>query len=414
MPVFIMLLFINNSCSEKNDWQLVWGDEFNHYELDSTLWTFDLGTGAPTYIEYENSSTNFIPSIFPKDSFSVRWEGLIKSDYTGEHTFYTVADDGVKLYVDDELLIDNWELQPPTEKKGVIFLTKKKYYSIKLEYFENSGSEAIILGWENENFKKQLITSKNLKTNNGEPGLEAIFYKSLNLKSNKDEVQYRRIDEKINYITGGGWGNNEKQYYTNRKENIRIENGNLVIEARKEPFLNANYTSARIKTRQSWKYGRFEIRAKLPKGRGTWSAIWALPTNWSYGGWPLSGEIDIMEHVGHNENDIVTSIHNATLFGNIGESDQHGSIKIKDACNSFHNYILEWYENKIIIKIDDIVSLEYPKYDYDWTKWPFDKKFHLIFNIAVGGWWGGQEGIDDKAFPTKMEIDYIRIYSKPS
>ena len=87
-----------------------WGDEFNHYELDSTLWTFDLGTGAPTYLEYESSSTNFIPSMFPKDSFSVRWEGSIKSDYTGEHTFYTVADDGVKLYVDDELLIDNWEL----------------------------------------------------------------------------------------------------------------------------------------------------------------------------------------------------------------------------------------------------------------------------------------------------------------
>ena len=178
-------------------------------------------------------------------------------------------------------------------------------------------------------------------------------------------------------------------------------------------YQGSKYTSTRIKTKKSWKYGRFEIRAKLPAGRGTWSALWALPTDWEYGNWPLSGEIDIMEHVGYDEDVIVTSLHNAALSaGNIGGTDQHGYLKQPNACELFNNYILEWTEDEIKIIINDKVSLQYPKQEKNWAKWPFDKRFHLIFNIAVGGNWGGAKGIDDNIFPSRMEIDYVRVYSK--
>ena len=185
-----------------------------------------------------------------------------------------------------------------------------------------------------------------------------------------------------------------------------------MIESHKEAFRGSKYTSSRIKTKNSWKYGKFEIRAKLPPGRGTWSALWALPTDWEYGNWPLSGEIDIMEHVGYDENVIVTSLHNAALSaGNIGGTDQHGSVRQLDACKNFNTYTLEWSKDEIKIFVNEKISLHYPKGNKNWAKWPFDKRFHLLFNIAIGGNWGGQEGIDDSIFPSKMEIDYVRVYS---
>jgi len=410
---------IIDSCNKKasnNDstrWNLIWEDDFSGDELDLSKWSFDIGTGAPSFGNYGISSPYFSPENFPKDNFSVRWKGFIKIDQGGIYTFYTVSDDGVRLIINNETIIDNWFPQPATEKKGKINLQGNKTYPIVIEYFEEGGGEAMILGWESEKISKSLIPSSHLITPNGEEGLWGTYYKNKDLKEVKDEPGFVRIDKEINWVAGGGWGNNESQYYTDEPKNVRIENGKLIIEARKESFRGSDYTSARIKTKQSWKYGRFEIRAKLPPGRGTWSALWALPTDWVYGNWPLSGEIDIMEHVGYDEDVIVTSLHNAALFaGKIGGSDQHGFVRTQNACKEFNNYILEWDEKEIIIKINEIVSLRYPKNDKNWEKWPFDNRFHLIFNIAVGGNWGGAKGIDDDAFPSQMVIDYVRVFSK--
>lgn len=416
--LFLSLFLMGISCNRqsnspnKRGWDLVWNDEFDNQAIDLSSWTFDIGTGAPAFDSYGVSSPYFVPNNFPNDNFSVRWEGQIIIDHTSNYTFYTVSDDGVRLYVDDKIIINQWEPQPATENKGDILLKKGAKYSIKIEYFEQDGGEAMILGWESQKLSKQIISSNYLKTNDGKPGLRGTYFKNKDLIISKSEPPFVRVDKELNWVTGGGWGNNELQYYTNNPTNIRIQDGKLVIEARKESLRGSEFTSARIKTKNSWKYGRFEIRAKLPPGRGTWSALWALPTDWAYGAWPLSGEIDIMEHVGYNENEIVTSLHTAAHAGNLAGTDQHGTIETPKSCSEFNNYILEWDEEKITIKVNEKTSLEYLKNEKNWAEWPFDKKFHLIFNIAVGGSWGGTKGIDDNAFPSKMEIDYIRVYSK--
>ena len=411
----IILLFCSCSSrtiSSNQDWKLVWQDEFEDEKLDRSNWTFDLGTGAPSFKEYGYSSPYFVPENFATDNFSVRWEGEIKIDYNSDYTFYIISDDGVKLFINNKILIDNWEPQPATEKKGVINLQKDKKHTIRIEYFEQTGGEAMVLGWECEKFSKRLVPSSHLSTPNGKPGLRGTYFKNKELEQSATDSPFVRIDKEINWVTGGGWGNNESQYYTDRPKNVRIEDGKLIIESHKESYRGSNYTSSRIKTKSSWKYGRFQIRAKLPSGRGTWSALWALPTDWEYGNWPLSGEIDIMEHVGYDEDIIVTSLHNAALSaGKIGGTDQHGYIEQPDACREFNTYTLEWSENEIKIFVNDKISLQYPRQDKNWAKWPFDKRFHLLFNIAVGGNWGGAKGIDDSVFPSRMEIDYVRVYS---
>jgi beta-glucanase (GH16 family) len=214
-------------------------------------------------------------------------------------------------------------------------------------------------------------------------------------------------------VGSGGWGNNELQYYTdNRSENARVENGALIIEARKESFQGRNYTSARVisKNKGDWKYGRFEIRAKLPKGRGTWPAVWMLPTDWIYGGWPASGEIDIMEHVGYDMNRVHGTIHTEDF--NHTKGTQIGtSIVTNDVDTEFHEYALEWHPNRIDIFLDDVLYFTVKDNGTGFGAWPFDQRFHLLLNIAVGGNWGGVQGVDDSIFPQRMEVDYVRVYA---
>lgn len=209
-----------------------------------------------------------------------------------------------------------------------------------------------------------------------------------------------------------GWGNNELQFYTqNRKENARVENGLLIIEVHKENWDNANYTSARLVTRNKgdWRYGRFEIKAKLPQGIGIWPAIWMLPTNWSYGGWPKSGEIDIMEFVGFVPDSVYGTVHTAAYNGMNGLQKVR-SMQLKDLSNAFHVYSIEWNADLIVFYID---GKKYNEFKNDHTgsaAWPFDQAFHLLLNVAVGGNWGGKKGVDQKIFPQRMEIDYVRVY----
>ena len=229
-----------------------------------------------------------------------------------------------------------------------------------------------------------------------------------------DEFNYRGLPDsaKWSYDVGcHGWGNNELQCYTEkRSENARVENGKLIIEARKENYDKKEYTSARLisKSKGDWKYGRMEIKAKIPKGVGTWPAIWMLASTTPLR-WPDDGEIDIMEHVGFDQGKIHASIH-CKKYNHIIGTQKTAVAEIPDCSDSFHIYSLDWTPDTIKILADNKVYFKFANEHTDSKAWPFDKPFHLLLNIAIGGNWGGQKGIDDSIFPVRMEVDYVRIY----
>ncbi len=214
-------------------------------------------------------------------------------------------------------------------------------------------------------------------------------------------------------VNGNGGGNNELQYYTEGFQNSYVDSGALTIVAKKESYLGKQYTSARMRTKYKgdWTYGHVEIRAKLPWGKGTWPAIWMLPTDWEYGGWPASGEIDIMEHVGYDQNVIHGSTHCQKYYFKIG-TQKSGTVKIANASTEFHTYTVEWFSDRIDFFVDGTKYFTSWDDGSGWQGWPFIKRFHLILNIAVGGDWGGAQGIDNSIFPQKMVIDYVRVYKK--
>jgi beta-glucanase (GH16 family) len=236
-----------------------------------------------------------------------------------------------------------------------------------------------------------------------------------------DEFDYSGLPDstKWSYDVGDGcpavcnWGNQELQYYTkSTMKNARVEHGKLIIEAHREKIKHYNYSSARLVTKNKgdWQYGRIEVKAKLPSGRGTWPAIWMLPTEAAYGGWPQSGEIDIMEHVGHEPQIIYGSVHTKSYHHSIGTQKTAG-IYLPDAESNFHIFAIEWSEDKIEFFVDDIPYFSFTDEGTGWKEWPFDRKFHLILNLAVGGTWGGEQGVDDTIWPQRMEVDYVRVYS---
>jgi beta-glucanase (GH16 family) len=226
-----------------------------------------------------------------------------------------------------------------------------------------------------------------------------------------DEFNYSGLPDtnKWGYDTGtgqNGWGNNELEYYTFKKtENARVENGLLLITAKKEKIGQKNYSSARLitKNKGDWLYGRFEISAKIPKGKGIWPALWMLPTDWKYGNWPASGEIDIMENVGFEPNTIHFTIH-------AEGSDKGATIKLPDPYSKFVVYALEWNKNQMDFYADTQKVFTYKNDGTGYKMWPFDKRFHILLNIAVGGNWGGQQGVDSSIYPQQMIIDYVRVF----
>ncbi len=213
-------------------------------------------------------------------------------------------------------------------------------------------------------------------------------------------------------IRGGhGWGNHELQYYTFRQnKNARVENGHLVIEARKEITGSNLYSSARLVTRgrADWTYGRIDVRAKLPKGLGTWPAIWMLGSHTPLQ-WPDDGEIDIMEHVGYDPGVIHASIHCKKYYHSIG-TQKTATTAVPDCSEAFHVYSLDWNAEKITVLIDNKPYFSFSNEHSNRSAWPFDTPAYLLLNVAVGGDWGGQKGVDAAAFPQRMEIDYVRVY----
>ena len=226
--------------------------------------------------------------------------------------------------------------------------------------------------------------------------------------------------EKWSYEIGGhGWGNNELQYYSDDDSTAFIRDGKLVLRADLVPQGTGSadnlryFSSARLRTsgKGDWRYGRIEVKAKLALGQGIWPAIWMLPTDWMYGGWPESGEIDIMEHVGYDPGRVHGSIHTGSYNHKI--NTQRGGSQLLDKISSkFYVYAIEWYEDRIDFLIDDAKYFSFQNDGKnDFNTWPFNQRFHLLINIAVGGDWPGSPD-ETTQFPTEMEVEYVRVYEK--
>jgi beta-glucanase (GH16 family) len=238
-----------------------------------------------------------------------------------------------------------------------------------------------------------------------------------------DEFNGESLDTgKWDYMTGGGgWGNNELEYYTDRTDNAFIEDTVLVIQALKEDYSGSEYTSARLTTsgKADWTYGRFDIRAKMPFGQGIWPALWMMPSESVYGGWAASGEIDMVEYLGHETNKVYGTLH----YGGGWPDNVHtgGSYTLDegDFTSDFHVFTLEWEPGIMRWYVDGELYLTQTSETWYTDHYlgaineyaPFDQNFHLIFNVAVGGNWPGNPNALT-TFPQRMEVDYIRVFEK--
>ena len=221
------------------------------------------------------------------------------------------------------------------------------------------------------------------------PSRKLVWWEEFNRAGRPDTAKW---NYKEGYVR-----NHEVQYYTwDRQENARIEGRHLTIEARKEPYEKANVTSASLTSRQSWTYGRIEVRAKIPTGRGTWPAIWMLGANIKEVGWPGCGEIDIMENVGFEPEKIHCTVHTKNAAG--AHASKGNSIVADKPYDAFHVYAVDWDAKHMVLTFDGK------------NPWPFDKPQYLILNLAIGGEWGGQKGVDESIYPSRFLIDYVRVY----
>jgi beta-glucanase (GH16 family) len=208
-----------------------------------------------------------------------------------------------------------------------------------------------------------------------------------------------------------GWYNRELQYYSNaRPENSVVQDGKLVITARKEALRNATdwggqaYTSTRLITagKAQWTYGFFEVRAKMPCGRGSWPAIWMLGAE---GQWPAGGELDILEHMGQRPDWVFSTVHTTSGSGANGKGDGR---TLTTACSQFHSYQMLWTPAEVRFGVDGLQHAVYRNAGTGPAQWPFDRPQFLILNLAIGGDLGGP--VDDTIFPIQFEIEHVRVY----
>lgn len=207
--------------------------------------------------------------------------------------------------------------------------------------------------------------------------------------------------------------NNESQFYTqNRRENARVENGCLVIEARNDNWEGHAVTSASLNTygKKSILYGKIEVKAKLPTGNGTWPAIWMLGNSINQGtNWPDCGEIDIMENVGFDPDLIHANIH-TKAYNHVKGTNKGNKITVAAPFADFHVYSLEWFAERMDFFVDGKLYFTFKNEHTGNDTWPFDKPHYLLINLAIGGSWGGQKGIDNTLFPHQYLIDYVKVY----
>jgi len=242
-----------------------------------------------------------------------------------------------------------------------------------------------------------------------------IFFITLNVVHSQEIIHEEHfngteLDETVwNYELGDGcpnlcgWGNNERQIYS--KENIVVKNGNLIITAL---YDGTTYTSGKINTKDhvEFQYGTVEVRAKLATGQGIWPAIWMLSHDISETGWPLAGEIDIMEYVGKSPHEIHNTLHTADSYG---QSKNTKITTLETIEDGFHVYKAHWTEDFIKFYIDDDLVYTFSPEVKNEKTWPFNKPFYLLLNLAVGGNFGGPE-VDDSIFPQEFILDYVKVY----
>ncbi|MDB5191610.1 MAG: glycoside hydrolase family 16 protein [Segetibacter sp.] len=205
-----------------------------------------------------------------------------------------------------------------------------------------------------------------------------------------------------------GWGNNELEYY--RPENLSFQDGKMIIEARKENFSGRSYTSSKILTegKKTIKFGRIDIRAKMPKGKGIWPALWLLPQSSMFGGWPRSGEIDLMEYLGHETNKVYGTLHFGPGPGSV-QVNKNYTLPTGTFADEFHVFSIEWKQDQIKWLVDGNVYGTANKSDFGTNNYPFNEQFYLIFNMAIGGNWPGSPDTSTY-FPQWFIIDYVRVY----
>ncbi len=316
---------------------------------------------------------------------------------------------------------DNYDDNPPTDlvvnavvandSSGNVAFTASAKNAVSFDYsFGNGSLLTVQSGVVNYKYATSgnytvKVTAKNASGQGVSKSIQVDVIVVLKLKwSDEFDVDGPPDPTKWGYDLGaGGWGNSELQYYTNRTDNSIVSNGTLKITAKTESFNGSPYTSARLLTKDkySFKYGKVEVRAKLPEGVGTWAAIWMLGDNISTIGWPACGEIDIMEHLGRQLNKIYGTLHHP---GHSGGNGDGSTVNILNATSEFHKYSVEWSSATIKIAVDDI-----PFYTFlNAGNLPFNQNFFVILNIAMGGNFGGQV---DPAFTSGvMEVDYVRVY----
>jgi beta-glucanase (GH16 family) len=211
----------------------------------------------------------------------------------------------------------------------------------------------------------------------------------------------------------GGWGNNELQYYTNRPDNVYLDNGKLVIQAKKESFMGSAYTSARLitKNKRDFTFGRIDIRAKLPVAKGLWPALWMLGKKIDQTSWPACGEIDIMELVGKDANKVYGTLHWAASNGTRQLFGTNYTLPTGTFADKFHVFSLVWEADKLEIFMDDISYYKFDKSKVGTAAYPFNEAFFLLFNVAVGGDWPGSPDATT-TFPQQMVVDYVRVFKK--
>lgn len=303
---------------------------------------------------------------------------------------------------------ENWAIVAPGGNEtialtGIGFIGYYTGGDHRYQIFDRSVPGELILKTTdgNNEFDWWFIITSNDGSGGGGTGFETQFTTEVWA----DEFEGDALDTSLwNYETGNGtdgWGNNEVQYYTER--NVSVENGNLIITAKKESESGFDYTSGRITTQDNYEftYGRVEVRAKMPEGGGTWPAIWMLGADFNEVGWPQTGEIDIMEWVGNNPDETSSALH---FPGNSGGDAIVGKTDISNATSEFHIYEVEWTQQEIIFLVDGEV---FHRYDND-SSLPFNKDFFLILNLAMGGSLGGD--IDPAFTESSMEVDYVRVY----
>jgi hypothetical protein len=233
-----------------------------------------------------------------------------------------------------------------------------------------------------------------------------IFYDEFDIAGSPDAAKWG-FDIGTGCPDLCGWGNAEEQYYTSRTDNVNVQDGMLTITAKKEAYQGSNYTSTKMLTKGKFDftYGKVEVRAKLPEGKGTWPAIWMLGANIDQVGWPACGEIDIMEHFGKSQGTVSSAMHTPSSYGNTAN---YGDQFLADVSTKFHIYSVEWTAEEMVFKVDDVEHYKYSPSVKNSSTWPYDADQYLIMNIAMGGTAGGT--IDASFVESTMVIDYIRVY----